>query len=88
MRLKLNGKHKIDNDSYFTDMNRQGILLLPFTVDPFGGFGHHGHKLLFGSSHSPPDRPTPAFVASLSKLASANYKRLSSQPHNLLKLAN
>ena len=88
MRLKLNGKHKIDNDSYFADMNRQGILLLPFTVDPFGGFGFHGHKLLYGGSNSPPERPTTAFVNSLSELATANYKRLHSQPRNLLKLAN
>ena len=76
------------NPTYFADMNRQGILLLPFTVDTFGGFGYHGHKLLFGSSHSPPAKQTADYVNSLSELAKSNHKRLKSQPVNLLQKAN
>jgi hypothetical protein len=35
------------------------IMLLPFTVDPFGGLGTHAHAFLYGTDKDTPNKPAP-----------------------------
>ena len=57
---KLSCRHYSDSNNNVTAATfahallSEGILLLPFTIDPFGGLGPSAHKFLFGKTPKPP----------------------------------
>jgi hypothetical protein len=60
--MKLSRSQMVDNPEYFQALLDNKILLLPFTVDPFGGLGSYAHTFLYGSTpnkYSPPPAPPP-----------------------------
>ena len=87
LRSKLQSKLNVDAPTYFTALLHAGIILLPFTVDPFGGLGHFAHTFLYGSHHAPPP-PPPNWIDSLSPHATHAYQQLLSAPKALLPKAN
>jgi hypothetical protein len=52
--LKLSHSTAVHDPTYFQTLITNQILLLPFTVDPFGGLGHHAHTTSSMVAPSPP----------------------------------
>jgi hypothetical protein len=80
LRKKLTGTQAVNNDTYFQAIIDNGIMLLPFTVDPFGGLGPHGHAFLYGTGSttlSPAPPPLPPHWKDT--LATAHAKLLLTQ---------
>ena len=44
LRRKLSHSASVHNPAYFQNLLDNNILLLPFTIDPFGGLGYHAHR--------------------------------------------
>jgi hypothetical protein len=59
LRLKLTRSQQVNNPEYFQALLDNKIMLLPFTVDPFGGLGPHTHTFLYGTDKDTPNKPAP-----------------------------
>jgi hypothetical protein len=55
--LKLLQSQQVNNPGYFQALLDNKIMLLPFTVDPFGGLGTHAHAFLYGTNKDTPNNP-------------------------------
>ena len=83
-RSKLTAKSLVPPADYFTALLQAGIILLPFTVDPFLGLGPFAHAFLFGSSDSPFPKPPPPWVQRLPPHSQPLYSALLSAPKAML----
>ena len=84
IRSKLHTKVHVNKEQYFASLLQAGIILLPFTVDPFGSLGHFAHAFLYGSTNRPPPPPPPNWVSTLSTHATTAYNQLCAAPRGLL----
>jgi hypothetical protein len=89
LHWKLSHSSDVHNPTYFQAFLDNNIALLPFTVDPFGGFGYHTHRFLYGTTnsnptHVPPQPPPATWPDKLSHHTVALYNQLQSLPTGLL----
>jgi hypothetical protein len=89
LRLKLTRSQQVNNPEYFQALLDNKIMLLPFTVDPFGGLGTHAHAFLYGTHkdtpNTPPAPPPPNWRDTLrSTHAATHYDQLQHMPDGLL----
>ncbi|CAB9529751.1 expressed unknown protein [Seminavis robusta] len=61
-----------------------GVILLPFTVDPFLGLGPFAQALLYGSCHQPFPLPAPPWFDKLPPHSQLSYTNLLSAPTAIL----
>jgi hypothetical protein len=93
LRKKLSNSQLVNNTDYFTALLDNKILLLPFTVDPFGGLRYYAHTFLYGAEDTkttPPPAPPPPEWRSTLRLPHAitHYDQLQHIPTGLLPTAN
>ena len=76
----------ISNPAYFRALHQQGIILLPFTVDPFGGLGYFASRFLYGptTTHESPDPEPPPQSFKPPTHSQDNYQLLLDHLHSLL----
>jgi hypothetical protein len=91
LRRKISHTHGVHNPTYFQAMLANNIMLLPFTVDPFGGIGPQAHLFLYGKTTNeptkPPDPPPTNWRNTLQPHAAAIYDQLQSAPQGLFPTA-
>jgi hypothetical protein len=91
LRRKLSFTQGVHNPTYYSAMLSNNIMLLPFTVDPFGGIGHQAHLFLYGTTTTepaiPPDPPPPTWRTTLMPHAAAIYDQLQAAPQGLFPTA-
>lgn len=86
-RRKLSHTHAVHNPTYFQAMLANNIMLLPFTVDPFGGLGHQAQLFLYGATTKtpcqPPEPPPQHWHTTLQPHAAEMHNQLKSAPQGL-----
>jgi hypothetical protein len=91
LRRKLSHTQGVHSPTYYGAMLANNIMLLPFTVDPFGGIGHQAHLFLYGTTTkeptTPPDPPPPTWRNTLMPHAAAIYDQLQAAPQGLFPTA-
>jgi hypothetical protein len=73
--------------AYFEVISANHILLLRFTIDPFGGLGHQAHVFLYHTKPTKtikPPNPHPANFMQRSTLGTIHYNQLQAAHQGLL----
>jgi hypothetical protein len=83
LRLKLSRSQQVNNPEYFQALLDNKIMLLPFTVDPFGGLGTHAHAFLYGTNKDTPNTPPSATTPQLARHSQINPFPLQNQRRNM-----
>jgi len=87
LRRKLNATADAPSTDYFEAILNNRIMLLPFTIDPFGGLGYHAHLFLYGTEPTktikPPD-PPPLNSGPTTPHGKIHYDQLQAAPTGLL----